>query len=286
MKTIPPVLITFVLVYLALVQNTRAVSPEPDGGYPGGNTAEGDGALLRLTNGLQNAALGSGALRENTTGNYNTAAGINALSDNVSGVHNTAVGIDALLNSKGSHNLALGATAGENLRSGNGNVYIGSGIRGAFTEDNTTRVRNVHASPVTGRAVYVDSDNKLGTLSSSRRYKEEIKPMDKASEAILALKPVAFRYKKEIDPARMLSFGLIAEEVAKINPDLITCDDKGNPQTVRYDAVNAMLLNEFLKEHRKVEQLEKKVEALSAGLQKVSAQLEANKPAPRVVNNP
>jgi hypothetical protein len=286
MKTIPPVLITFVFVYLALVQNTRAVSPEPDGGYPGGNTAEGDGALLRLTNGLQNAALGSGALRENTTGNYNTAAGINALSDNVSGVHNTAVGIDALLNSKGSHNLALGATAGENLRSGNGNVYIGSGIRGAFAEDNTTRVRNVNASPVTGRAVYVDSDNKLGTLSSSRRYKEEIKPMDKASEAILALKPVAFRYKKEIDPARMLSFGLIAEEVAKINPDLITCDDKGNPQTVRYDAVNAMLLNEFLKEHRKVEQLEKQVEALTAGLQKVSAQLEASKPAPRVVNNP
>ena len=110
--------------------------------------------------------------------------------------------------------------------------------------------------------------------------------MDNASEAILALKPVAFRYKKEIDPARMLSFGLIAEEVAKINPNLITCDDKGNPQTVRYDAVNAMLLNEFLREHRKVEQLEKQVEALTSGLQKVSAQLEANKPALRVVNNP
>ena len=298
MKTIPAVLITFALVCFALVQNTRAVSPPPDGGYPGGNTAEGDGALSKLTNGLQNAALGTGALRDNTTGNYNTADGINALSDNVIGVQNTAVGIDALLNSKDSHNVALGATAGENLRSGSGNVYIGSGIRGAFAEDNTTRVRNVHASPVVGRAVYVDSDNKLGTLSSSRRYKEEIKPMDKASEAILALKPVAFRYKKEIDPARMLSFGLIAEEVAKINPDLITCDEQGKPQTVRYEAVNAMLLNEFLKEHRKVQELEanaahqqKQIDALTAGLQKVSAQLAAASlsrggPAPQVASNP
>jgi hypothetical protein len=293
MKTIPAVLITFALVYFALVQNTRAVSPPPDGGYPGGNTAEGDGALSKLSSGLQNAALGTGALRDNTTGNYNTAAGINALSDNVVGVQNTAVGIDALLNSKDSHNVALGATAGENLRSGSGNVYIGSGIRGAFAEDNTTRVRNVHASPVTGRAVYVDSDNKLGTLSSSLRYKEEIKPMDKVSEAILALKPVAFRYKKEIDPAQMLSFGLIAEEVAKINSDLITRDEQGKPQTVRYEAVNAMLLNEFLKEHRKVQELEanalrqqKQIDTLTAGFQKVSAQLEANKPAPQVVNNP
>ena len=146
---------------------------------------------------------------------------------------------------------------------------------------------------MTGRAVYVDSDNKLGTLSSSRRYKEEIKSMDKVSEAILALKPVAFRYKKEVDPAQMLSFGLIAEEVAKINPDLITRDEQGKPQTVRYEAVNAMLLNEFLKEHRKVEELEsdaarqqKQIDTLTAGLQKVSAQLEASKPAPQVVNNP
>ena len=286
MKTIPSVLITFALVYFALVQNTRAVSPPPDGGYPGGNTAEGDEALFRLTNGLQNAALGTGALRDNTTGNYNTAAGINALSDNVVGVQNTAVGIDALLNSKDSHNVALGATAGENLRSGNGNVYIGSGIRGAFAEDNTTRVRNVNASPVTGRAVYVDSDNKLGTLSSSRRYKEEIKPMDNASEAILALKPVAFRYKKEIDASGALQFGLVAEEVADINADLVTRDSEGKPETVRYDAVNAMLLNEFLKARRQIDAQQKQIDALTAGLQKVSAQLEARKPAPQVVNNP
>ena len=110
--------------------------------------------------------------------------------------------------------------------------------------------------------------------------------MDKASEAVLALKPVSFRYKKEIDASGTLQFGLVAEEVADINADLVTRDSEGKPETVRYDAVNAMLLNEFLKEHQKVEALEKQVEKLTAGLQKVSAQIEASKPAPQVVNNP
>ena len=301
MKTIPPVLITFALVYFALVQNTRAVVPAPDGGYPGGNTAEGDDALRSLTTGLQNMAIGTGALDRNTTGNYNTAAGVNALRNNVSGKSNTAVGIDALLNSTGADNVGLGTGAGENLRSGSGNVYIGAKVGGVFgPEDNTTRIRNVYASLATGRAVYVDSDNKLGTLSSSRRYKEEIKPIDKASEVILALQPVSFRYKKEIDVSGTPQFGLIAEEVAEVDADLITRDEEGKPQTVRYEAVNAMLLNEFLKEHRTVQELksvvakqeaaaaqqQKQIAALTAGLQKVSAQLEASKPAPQVVNNP
>ena len=110
--------------------------------------------------------------------------------------------------------------------------------------------------------------------------------MDKASEAVLALKPVSFRYKKEIDASGTLQFGLVAEDVADINADLVTRDSEGKPETVRYDAVNAMLLNEFLKEHEKVQELEKQVEKLTAGLQKVSAQLEASKPAPQVVNNP
>ena len=117
--------------------------------------------------------------------------------------------------------------------------------------------------------------------------------MDKASEAILALQPVTFRYKKERDPEGVPQFGLIAEEVEKVNPDLVACDAKGEVYTVRYEAVNAMLLNEFLKEHRKMEDLEAKtarqqeqIEALTAGLQKVSAQLEASKPAPQMVNNP
>ena len=128
-------------------------------------------------------------------------------------------------------------------------------------------------------------DNKIATLSSSRRYKEDIQPMDQAIETLFALQPVTFRYKKEVDPAQMLSFGLIAEEVAKINPDLITCDEQGKPQTVRYDAVNAMLLNEFLKEHRELQDLKKQVAALTAGLQRVSVQLEMSKSAPQTVLN-
>jgi len=163
---------------------------------------------------------------------------------------------------------------------------------GVAGENNTTRIKNIYPSVASGRAVYVNSDNKIGTLSSSRRYKEEINPMDKASETLFALKPVTFRYKKEVDSERALSFGLIAEDVAAISPALITRDEKGNPQSVRYEAVNAMLLNEFLKGHRafleeqrKVERLEKQVAALTAGLEKVSAQMEANKPAGRTVMN-
>ena len=117
--------------------------------------------------------------------------------------------------------------------------------------------------------------------------------MDKASEAILALKPVTFRYKKELDAKGAPQFGLVAEEVAKVNPDLVVADDQGKPFTVRYEEVNAMLLNEFLKEHRKVQELEantarqqKQIDALTVELQKVSAQVEASKPAPQVVNNP
>jgi hypothetical protein len=124
-----------------------------------------------------------------------------------------------------------------------------------------------------------------GQPPSSARFKDEIKPMDKASEAILALKPVTFRYKKEIDSERTPQFGLVAEDVAKVNPDLVTRDAKGELYTVRYEEVNAMLLNEFLKEHRKVEQLEKQVEKLTVGLQKVSAQVEVSKPAPQTVSN-
>ena len=120
---------------------------------------------------------------------------------------------------------------------------------------------------------------------SSRRFKEDIKPMDKASEDILALQPVTFRYKKDFDPTGTAQFGLVAEDVAKVNPDLVVRDEEGKPYSVRYDQVNAMLLNEFLKEHRKVEQLEKQIEKLAAGLQKVSAQLEMSGPAPQTVVN-
>jgi hypothetical protein len=147
-----------------------------------------------------------------------------------------------------------------------------------------------------GAAVLVDSNGHLGTVTSSKRFKEEIRPMNKTSEAIFSLEPVTFRYKKEIDPAGTSQFGLIAEEVAAVNPDLVVRDKNGEIYSVRYDQVNAMLLNELLKEHRKVEQLtkdfqsklavqQKQIEALTAGLQKISAQLEVSKAAPRTVLN-
>ena len=122
-------------------------------------------------------------------------------------------------------------------------------------------------------------------LVFAQRFKDDIKPMNNVSEVILALKPVTFHYKKEIDSKGSPQFGFVAEDVEKVNPDLVVRDKEGKPRTVRYDAVNAMLLYQFLKEHRKVEELEKQVEALTAGLQKVSAQLEASKPAPKTVLN-
>jgi hypothetical protein len=257
-------------------------------------------------------AEGTSALFNNVTGNRNVASGANALYNNTTGSFNTAQGFQALFHNRaGSDNVAIGVNAGLNLNSGNGNVCIGSNVAGVGGESNTTRIRNVYSSVASGRAVYVNSDNKIGTLVSSRRFKDEIKPMDEGSEAILDLKPVSFRYKKEIEPNGAIMFGLIAEDVEKVDPDLVTRNGKGEPETVRYDAVNAMLLNEFLKEHRKVEEQQatitelkstvaqqqkdlqataahqqNQIEALTAGLQKVSAQLEASKPASRVVNNP
>ncbi len=250
------------------------------------NTATGAGALLFNNNGIYKTANGAFALHLNTEGDFNTANGFQALFSNTTGIENTAIGYQALFsNTTGSSNTALGLNAGLSLTTGSGNVCIGAGIFGVAGESDTTRIRNIYASVANGRAVYVNSDDKIGTLASSRRFKQEIKPMDKASEVLFALKPVSFRYKKEVDPTRSLSFGLIAEEVAEVDPELVTPDPDGKPETVRYEAVNAMLLNEFLKEHRTVQELKKEVATLTVGLQKVSAQLEANKPAPQMVNN-
>jgi hypothetical protein len=268
------------------------------------NTATGAGALLFNNNGIYNTANGAFALHLNTEGDFNTANGFQALFSNTTGIENTAIGYQALFsNTTGSSNTALGLNAGLSLTTGSGNVCIGAGIFGVAGESDTTRIRNIYASVANGRAVYVNSDDKIGTLASSRRFKQEIKPMDKASEVLFALKPVSFRYKKEVDPTRSLSFGLIAEEVAEVDPELVTPDPDGKPETVRYEAVNAMLLNEFLKEHRKNEEQQKQINVLTAQLneqaaqiQKVSAQLaaaspsrgglEASEPAPQVVNNP
>jgi hypothetical protein len=271
------------------------------------NTADGLNALVSNTTGAQNTATGTGALKNNTTANNNTADGFQVLFHNTTGANNTAVGQHALFNNTGSSNIALGSNAGGNLTMGSHNIDIGNA--GVNSESNTIRIgtaqtrtfiKDISGVVVAGASVVVNAGGQLGVTASSTRFKDKIKPMDKASEAILALKPVTFRYKQELDPDGIRQFGLVAEEVEKINPDLVARDADGKPYTVRYEAVNAMLLNEFLKEHRKVQELEandgeqqREIKALiatvkeqAAQVQKVSAQLEASKPAPQVVNNP
>jgi len=254
------------------------------------NTANGAAALYSNITGFQNTANGASALLRNNRGNRNVAEGYTALVSNLSGDFNTAIGFQALyLNGVGSNNVALGFNAGSNLTNGSGNLCIGYNVVGVGGESNTTRISNIYYSVASGRAVYINSDNKIGTLVSSRRFKEEIKPMDKASEAILGLQPVTFHYKKEIEPNGAIMFGLIAEDVEKVDPDLVTRNEKGEAETVRYEAVNAMLLNEFLKQHRTVEergrrmeeqdrivaQQETEIRALASQLQKVSNELGA-----------
>ena len=237
--------------------------------------------------------------------------GASALFNNTTGDDNVGIGFVALQNTTGSGNVALGSLAGAALTSGNSNICIGNNVIGVAGEANTLRIgqsifttfiAGISGATVPGGvAVIIGADGHLGTIVSSARFKDEIKPMDKASEAILALKPVTFCYKKEFDPNGIPQFGLVAEDVEKVNPNLVARDAKGEVYTVRYEAVNAMLLNEFLKEHRKVQQLErtvaeqrksfeskladeqKQMEALTTGLQKVSARLEMRKPAPQTV---
>jgi hypothetical protein len=237
----------------------------------------------------------------NTAGGNNTAIGFNALFANTTGGSNTAIGTGALEKcTTGTNNIAVGLDAGDFLTTGDSNIYIGvtSTFGGAPSGENqTTRIGDVqfatYISGISGKdatggeQVFITSDGKLGTINipSSARFKDEIKPMNEASEVILALKPVTFRYKKEFDPKRAPQFGLVAEEVEKVNPDLVKRDRDGKLQTVRYEAVNAMLLNEFLKARRQIDAQQKQIDALTAGLQKVSAQVEASKPSPQVVNN-
>ncbi len=335
--------ITLLIICFALLPSAQAVVPAPDGGYPGGNTAEGQSAILSLTSGGFNTADGFFSLRSNSIGSFNTAIGAGTLLVNTGGDENTATGAVALLsnttgglntadgafalfsdtdgevntaigdralfsNTTGSGNTAIGVTALANSTIGFGNTALGDGAGGAVTTaanvicigsagadvSNTCFIGNIRGIQTVNNdaiPVLIDSAGQLGTISSSRRFKKEIKPMDSASEAILGLKPVTFHYKS--DAKGTPQFGLIAEEVAAVNPDLVVHDKNGEIYTVRYDAVNAMLLNEFLKEHRKVDEQgtimakqQKQIEALTVGLQKVSAQLEASKPAPQVVNNP
>jgi hypothetical protein len=268
-----------------------------------GNTATGWRALVANTTGLHNTADGFSALLRNTMGSHNTASGDDALSANTTGSFNTVDGAHSLVvNSTGSGNTVLGFGAGNSVTTANNVICIGANVAGANVT-NSCFIGNIFGADATGGdPVFITSNGKLGTINppSSARFKEEIKPMSKASEAILALKPVTFRYKKEFDPNGVPQFGLVAEEVERVSPDLVKRDRDGKLQTVRYDAVNAMLLNEFLKEHRTVEELQanaaeqqKEIKALAtivkeqaARLEKVTAQLEASRIAAQVVANP
>jgi Chaperone of endosialidase len=242
------------------------------------NTAVGGGALLNNTEGSVNTAIGDSALLNNTTGINNTASGRSALHGNTTGHDNAADGVVALFNNTtGSNNIALGSMAGQNLTTGDYNIDIGNA--GVAGEANTIRIGDdnqqgaayiggVYSRSVAGLEVVMDASTRLGTLASSRRFKNEIRAMDKASEAILALKPVTFRYKKEIDPQGIPQFGLVAEDVEKVNPDLVVRDKQGKPYSVRYNAVNAMLLNEFLKEHHRVEEQQATITQLKSAAAK------------------
>jgi hypothetical protein len=274
------------------------------------NTAMGSGALSSNTTGGRNTAMGDGALLANSTGASNTAVGVSALRNNTTAAFNTAVGHDALGNNNtGFGNIALGFSAGNFITTASHVICIGN--VGANVSDSCYIGQIFGATSSGGTAVFINSDGKLGTATSSRRFKDDIQPMERASEALFALKPVTFRYKTGIDPQGIPQFGLVAEDVEAVNPDLVVRDKDGKVNTVRYDAVNAMLLNEFLKEHRKVEQLtqdfeatvvqqQNEIQALTAQLkeqasqiQKVSAQLAAytftrltvRKPASQTVFN-
>jgi trimeric autotransporter adhesin len=285
------------------------------------NTATGQLTLTYNTTGFGNTAIGSASLNANTTGNYNTA--VAALGANTTGNNNTGVGAVALGgNSTGSNNTALGYYAGANITKGNGNIGVAyqggmysdgdnnidignvggveSGVMriGTNGAQTTTFVAGIRGVAIAGaQPVGVSASGQLGIRASSARFKEAIKSMDKSSEAILALHPVEFRYKKELDPNGTLQFGLIAEDVAKVNPSLVVADDQGKPFSVRYEEINAMLLNEFLKAHAKAEQQEasiselksvvakqqEQIAALASQMTVVSDRLELSKAAPRIV---
>jgi Chaperone of endosialidase len=261
------------------------------------NTANGVQALFSNTTGAFNTAIGSGALFSNTDGSVNTAIGLNALFNNDTGGVNTAIGFQALINNTtGNGNIALGTQAGTAVTTASNVICIGAT---GFNVSDSCFIDNIRGALVSPDAVQVliDSAGKLGTTTgSSRRFKREIKPMDDTSEAILALRPVTFNYKS--DKTDTPQFGLIAEDVAKVNPDLVLRDKSGEIYTVRYDAVNAMLLNEFLKEHKNVQELkatlaqqQKQIAALiahikeqDAKIQKVSDRLEMNNAAPQIAS--
>ena len=247
------------------------------------NTAVGSGAMPANTSGVANSGFGVNALNSNTIGGHNTALGYQALFANVSGNNNTSVGANALGNATGSGNIALGRQAGLNITNGTNNIHIGNAAPG--NESNTIRIGNTQtatylagvngATASSGVQVYVDAAGKLGTVTSSKRFKEDVRDMGEASDALMLLRPVTFHYKAPYDDgSRLLQYGLIAEEVAKVAPDLVQYDLTGKPFTVRYHALNAMLVNELQKQHAKVEEQAAELARQKAQIEEQEARLQ------------
>jgi len=244
------------------------------------NTANGSVALFHNTDGSDNTASGYFALGANTMGSNNTVNGASALSSNTTGAQNTASGAFALSQSTGDNNTAIGAGALQSSTTGNGNIALGASAGSDVTTasnviaigtngddlGNSCFIGQIYTNvqPQVGTdpdLVTINNRGRLGRANvSSRRYKHDIQPMDKASEAIYTLKPVSFRYHKEYDPTQTIAFGLIAEEVADVAPHLVGRNPDGQPESVRYEQINAMLLNEFLKEHARVEDQDRKIQ--------------------------
>jgi hypothetical protein len=269
------------------------------------NTAIGFEPMWENVSGYQNIAIGFQPLFDNFSGHENIAIGIASLHDNISGQGNTAVGLNALLRNDGdfntavgtsaletlgtgdamghgTNNIALGWFAGNGLEIGNNNIYIGSGgggfdsgvIRiGSPGLQTATFIAGIFGPAPAGLPVYVGSGGQLGTEPSSARFKQDIHSMEDASDVLLSLRPVTFHYKPKFDPHGTAQFGLVAEEVNKVDPDLVVHDGKGEAYGVRYEAVNAMLLNEFLKQHRKVEEQESRIQNESAEITELKQRL-------------
>ena len=237
------------------------------------NTATGQGALNMNDSGFANTATGTLTLSNNVSGSFNTAAGRLALFANETGNNNTAVGATALGSTTGSNNIGIGAEGGQDLTTGNDNICIGN--PGAAAESGTIRIGTAGKQTATfisgiagatspgGVAVFVTATGKLGTVTSSRRVKEDIREIGEDSDGLMNLRPVAFRYKPEIDPAGLTQYGLIAEDVAEVYPDLVVYDSDGKPETVRYHLVNALLLDEVQKQHREIEELKARLAEIS-----------------------
>jgi len=272
--------------YYALLHNTTGNA----------NTANGYQALFADTSGSYNIAEGYGALYSNTTGYTNTASGVTALYENTSGSNNTAFGTNALFdNTIGSSNIAIGYAAGQNLTTGSNNIDIGNlgvaaesgviriGTKGTQTATFIAGINGATASG--GVTVFINSNGQLGTLTSSRRFKKDIHTMGQASDRLMQLRPVTFRYKQAAaDGTYPLQYGLIAEEVAKVYPDLVQYDKEGKPFTIYYHLLTPMLLNELQKEHRQNQAQKTEIDALRATLQKQSAELAALKQSQHQLN--